>query len=318
MSFGKWMIRRAFGLLVGAALLGPAVGCTNFQSMTTSKWFDGAWMDVGGEMPVNQVVTVWDNHIRVAPDSQHVGVNVPLLAGRMYLLNEEAHSCVEAHGMVVAQMYDMTPLAKGESPIKLAEWTYKADALRGLKQKDSIGEGYTLVLPWDNYRPDIKDVQIQLCYLPVHGPARYTEPQRLALQTLAEADGKVTQRKVVPALEPRRVAPVAAPQSITADQRSAPVIMPQSQVQDQRGMPVILPQSQAQDQRFTPPALPQPQARDQRFTAVPLPQPQAPDQRYMLVSVPQSQGGWQRPAGPAAPALPTLEQHAVTLPPPGE
>jgi hypothetical protein len=311
MSFGKWMIRRAFGLLVGAALLGPAVGCTNFQSMTTSKWFDGAWMDVGGEMPVNQVITVWDNNVRVVPDSQHVGVNVPLLAGRMYLMNEELKGCVEAHGMVVAQMYDMTPLAKGATPVKLAEWTYKADALRGLKQKDSIGEGYTLVLPWDNYRADIKDVQIQLCYLPVHGPARYTEPQRLSLQTLEEADGKVTQRKVVPALEKRAAAPVAAPQPVVVDQRSS--------------TPVIVPQPQAQDQRFAPPALPQlqmqPQARDQRFTAVPLPQPQpqpqAPDQRYTLVSLPQPQG-WQRPAAPATPPLPTMEQHAVTLPPPGE
>lgn len=198
--------------VIGAMLLGSSIGCTSFSTMRTSNWFEIGSGDGGADRPVNHLLTYWDNHVRIVQDTQNQGAPLPGLAGRLFLFNDETHDCVDARGAVLVQMYDMTSAAPGKAPTRLAEWRFDAESLKRLKRKDRIGAGYTLFLPWDQYRPDIKEVQLQVCYAPEKGAPRYTEPQSLTLQSADQSVPNIEQRQVVPARQERPLA-ATAPQS---------------------------------------------------------------------------------------------------------
>ena len=50
--------RRACWLFLGGLLLAPSVGCTEFQTIGTSKWLDTNWVTGKTEQPVNHVLTI--------------------------------------------------------------------------------------------------------------------------------------------------------------------------------------------------------------------------------------------------------------------
>lgn len=132
--------------------------------------------------PVNHVLTYWDNRIRETPDSVNQGATLKGLAGRVYLFSDESKAAVDANGKVVVELYDVTHTGAGGQPQKLSDWTFDAPVLKQLKRPDRIGEGYTLFLPWENSRPDIKQVKLQMAYIPQNGPPHYADPTVMTLR----------------------------------------------------------------------------------------------------------------------------------------
>ncbi len=162
-------------------LLVPLAGCTEFQKVCTANWIDPEWRTGHADQPVTDMITFWDNRMRVTEDSVNGGAPLPGLAGRLLLLNDNA--TVEAKGSVVVQVFDMTNAKKGAPPLEVGTWTFPALALKKLKKRDGIGDGYTLFLPWSGYHPEVREVKVQVCYKPENGAARYSSPSQVTLQT---------------------------------------------------------------------------------------------------------------------------------------
>jgi hypothetical protein len=205
------LMHRASWLFFAGAILGTLCGCTAFQSMCTNDWFNAKWYDLSPEQPVSQVLARWERQVRIVPDSVNRGAVVPILAGRLYLFNEETQATVDAHGTVIVQMHDITQVASGKAAEPMAQWRFDAERLKTLRHKDPIGEGYTLVLPWYEYRSDIKEVRIEICFVPDKGTPRYTQPQNLTLQPADQLVPVVEHHPIVPGVQPRPFTP-AAPQ----------------------------------------------------------------------------------------------------------
>jgi hypothetical protein len=201
------LMRRACRLLLGGMLLCPLIGCTAFQSMGTNDWLNAKSLDWSPEQPVDHMLTRWDNRVKMVEDTVNRGSAVPVLAGMVYLFNDQTHSCVDARGWVAVQLHDITHVASGKPAEKIAEWRFDAERLRMLKRKDPLGEGYVLPLLWYEYRPDIKEVRLQIRYVPEKGTPRYSEPQNVTLQPADQLGPVVEERRFVPALQPRPFPP---------------------------------------------------------------------------------------------------------------
>jgi hypothetical protein len=191
------LVRRACWLLLGGMLLSPLTGCTGFQSIASDKWLEGRWLQGDPEQPVNHVLTIWDGSVRVAQDTVNGGASVHGLVGRLLLLNEETGRGMDALGTVMVCMHDMTDAPAGKEPIRIAEWKFDAKSLKQLKKTDKFGDGYTLFLPWDTYRSNIKQVHLQVCYVSEKGTKHYTEPVNLTLQT-GDLPRSVLQTSILP------------------------------------------------------------------------------------------------------------------------
>ena len=125
--------KHAIRLLLGAVLFGPLMGCSSLQTLNTSQWFDPGWIDGRTEQPVNHLLTMWDNRVRITEDTVNGGAPLHGMAGRLFLFNED--TSVEAHGRVVVQMLDLTNPVPGQQPNKLGEWSIPAENLKQLKRK---------------------------------------------------------------------------------------------------------------------------------------------------------------------------------------
>jgi hypothetical protein len=197
---------RACGWLVISGLaLATLTGCTAFQRTETSKWFDTSFLDNGSNR-ASQVMTIWDTQVRLTQNSANGGTPLAGMAGRLYLFNDMTGKAVEATGKVVVQMHDVTHVDQGKTPDKIAEWTFDPVSLKRLRRTDTVGEGYTLFLPWESYSPAVKSVRLQVCYVPDEkGNPYYGEPFVAKLQTEAPPVHSL-QERVVPAsnLVPQR------------------------------------------------------------------------------------------------------------------
>jgi hypothetical protein len=159
--------------------------------------------------PAFQVVAWWNNQVLTAPDPVHGGAATPGLAGRVYLFGPQLDFPIEGDGTIVVDLYDPSAptTAPGGTAVPLEEWRFDKDTLKRLQRKDVIGWGYTVFLPWGSYRPEIKQVRLQVRYEPPKGSPLYAESSPLAL--IPGEDIQVTS-KSVPLGTPPGTAPAAA------------------------------------------------------------------------------------------------------------
>ena len=85
-------------------------------------------------VPVHHVLTYWDNRVHLTPNTVTQGTTLTGLAGRVWLFNDTTRQTVDANGTMVVELYDMTQVAPGGQPIKLADWTFDAATLKQLKR----------------------------------------------------------------------------------------------------------------------------------------------------------------------------------------
>jgi hypothetical protein len=184
-----------------------ATGCVETKS----------FLNLGGEPTpkgtVHQVVVTWQNDINYSPDPTRGGSLTPVMAGRLYLFGPDIGFPLEGDGKVVVEMYNESPGA-GLAPLE--RWQLDQTTLKRLLRKDMIGWGYTLVLPWGSYRPDITQVRMKVGYEPAKGWAVFSE-------------NPVTVKGVQSYEAASRQAPAAAPQQ--AQQQPAQTTPPTAGVQ---------------------------------------------------------------------------------------
>jgi hypothetical protein len=184
--------------LLGALALSPLVGCNHFQTLETSKWLDVGYFDSSSNR-ASHILAFWDSQVRLTQDSSNGGRPLAGMAGRLYLLNQETGKPVDATGRVVVQMHDMTNVQPGQPTHCIAEYTFDPVSLKRLKRPDGIAEGYTLFLPWESYRPDVRRIEIRVAYVPDEKQNPFfAEPSLITLQT-ADQPPPVIQGHLVPA-----------------------------------------------------------------------------------------------------------------------
>ena len=182
--FGR--LRRALlGLLFPTCLgLLSAPGC-----VTTAPGLGFLNTDPGHERPCG-VVSFWDRNVRIALDTEHHGAEIPMLAGRVFFFGPDKRP-MAARGKLAIYWYDMTGPADGPHP-QLGECLYDADTLDKLKKTDMVGVGYTVVASWQNYRPEVKHIKVQVCFMPERGGSPiYGEPALVSLHS----DAPITSRQ---------------------------------------------------------------------------------------------------------------------------
>lgn len=161
------------GLLLALAL--SSTGC-----VALSPWKQSAESPPVGQP--SQVVMTWKPSVTTTPDVVNGGSPIPGLVGRLYLFGAQMGHPMAGDGNLRVELFDDRPSAQGGQPTLLEFWEIDQEKLCRLLQKDSIGWGYTLFLPWGSYHPDVKKVRLKVCYLPPAGPPLYAPISSLTLQ----------------------------------------------------------------------------------------------------------------------------------------
>ena len=157
-----WLI----ACLLPLTLLGS--GCT-----TTGSFVPLADLDKPTGGPC-YVVAAWIPEVRDNLDPLRYGKKCPGLAGRVYLFGEEIKYPILCEGTIAVDLYDRTP-GKPSSDVPLEVWHFDKVTLKRLQKRDAIGWGYTLVLPWGTYKPEITQVELRLSFQPVNGTPLYAD-----------------------------------------------------------------------------------------------------------------------------------------------
>ena len=165
---------------------------------------------------VSQVHATWENRVVLTPDVVHGGVQMPGLACRMYLLDQEGRP-IQGAGSVIVDLHELVKADAANQPPQpklLERWEIDQATLHRLLRKDEIGWGYTLFLPWGSYRPELARVQMQIRYLD-KGLPQFSPPAVVSLHN--EGTITLTQHQVPASDAARGIAiqppPPAPPQA---------------------------------------------------------------------------------------------------------
>jgi hypothetical protein len=168
-------LRRAAAAVVFALLLGQA-GCAGL---------DGFLGTAAGpaKAPAFKVVATWIPQVVTEPDTMHDGNPVQCLAGRVYLFGADMTHEVAADGTMVVDLFDPTVVDPATGKARHVDrWLIDNDTLNHkFLHRDLFGWGYTLVLPWSNYRPDATRVEMRVRYQPKDGSPLFAEPAVVTL-----------------------------------------------------------------------------------------------------------------------------------------
>jgi len=181
---------RLLGLLATSVLAAILTGCAG-----------GSWCcsSPPEDPPIKDVLVYWDDHVHVTSNTQNHTAALPGLAGRIWLQGEEAKQMEEARGKIVIELYDMTG-GPNATPKPLVGVTYGRNDLPQFKRKDLVGDGYTLFVPWESYRPDVKEVKLLVYYMPDKGPMKQGNEVTMTLRPAEQPQITGGQRTVPVAL----------------------------------------------------------------------------------------------------------------------
>jgi hypothetical protein len=183
-------VRRA-GAYLGVVMLGLSVspGCVS----TGGK---KAIPEQPLVAPASQVQSLWRGQIVATADVTHKGAQLPGLAGRVYLVGEDLKHTVKAKGKLLVDLYESDLAGPDGQPRLLEHYEFPEEVMNRLLRKDNvIGWGYTVFLPWPEYRPDIKRARLRICFMPENGTTLFAEP---TLLTLHNDGGTRPVERVVP------------------------------------------------------------------------------------------------------------------------
>ena len=124
-----------------------------------------------------QVTACWQPNVMYTADTQHNGSQMPGIAGRVYLFGPEIGHPIVGEGSLIVGLYDATGPERSQAPAELEEWKIDPATLKRLVKQDVMGMGYTLFLPWNSFKPDIKHVVMKI---------RYDQPGKTSLFSESE------------------------------------------------------------------------------------------------------------------------------------
>jgi hypothetical protein len=175
----------------------------------------------GPASDICRVVVAWHPEVIFTPDPVHGGQPTPGLAGRVYLFGEQIDYPRVGDGSLVVDLYQEATTGEKASSVPLEEWRIDADTLKRLKRKDAVGWGYTVFLPWATYKPEIKWVEMRVCYLPPKGTPLYAQSAPLTLDSTGTANTvTVTERTENVEVKKMDLATAASPPAPLTAQRA--------------------------------------------------------------------------------------------------
>ncbi|HLW67378.1 MAG TPA: hypothetical protein VKS79_18835 [Gemmataceae bacterium] len=157
-------IGKSIGIAVALACL--ATGCE-----TTSQWFSAIGGSPKPSGPPQHMEAIWTKGVQWVPDPTKSGQPGPVLACRLYFFTgDDVKFTSTVDGTLTVDLYDDSNRTAGDASKPMEKWIFKADALKNMLQKDAwLGQGYTIGLPWPTYRPDIKEVHLNMTFEPSGG-----------------------------------------------------------------------------------------------------------------------------------------------------
>jgi hypothetical protein len=190
------------GTILAALLLAVASGCANTGPLIP-------WLGEKASPPVTQVAVIWKNQVLTGVDPLNNGAPMAGLSCRVFLFGPDEKDYLLAQGKLVIELYATLPEQPQAPPTSMGRWEIGKEILNSAcLRKDSLGLGYTLNLPWEKYRPDIRQLQMRTRYEPEKGLPTYAESM-VTLNSGPEATPKYTQRTFEPGN--RQVITAAAP-----------------------------------------------------------------------------------------------------------
>lgn len=144
----------------------------------------------------SQVHVTWHNEVLFAPDPTRGGVNSPGLAGRLYLFGPEMGFPMAGDGQVIVDLYDPTQKADNGEMKPLERWVLGPEALKPCLRRDTIGWGYTLLLPWGTYKPDLAQVVLKVRYAPAKGVPIYANPSTVTFNPVKDLQVSSSSRPI--------------------------------------------------------------------------------------------------------------------------
>jgi len=187
----QYSVLCALSLVTAQALF--CTGCAT----TTGDLLPGGNAATTGK--VAQVSTLWHNQVIFAPDPMHNGEMTPGIAGRVYLFGPNIREPLVGSGDLVVELFDPSRKGPDGGPIRLNIWTIDRQTLSTRLQHDMIGWGYTLLLPWLEYRAELTDVVIKVHYQEPKSMPIYSEPSKVAFNPVQDFQSQVTRRPALPA-----------------------------------------------------------------------------------------------------------------------
>jgi hypothetical protein len=141
-----------------------------------------------------QVFVWWHPQVIFPPDIKHDGTPIPALAARLYLFGPNLGYPLAGDGKVVVELFDPAQQPPNGQPVPQTIWTLDNAMLKPGFRRADLGWGYTLVLPWDKYRPDMTQVTLRVRYEPTKGTPLFAEPQVLKFDPAQVQDFQVSNR----------------------------------------------------------------------------------------------------------------------------
>jgi len=163
--YSSWMMMgRVRGALAALAMFTGTIACTGCMQ----PGFMGGEVKKGPPPPpmgpAEAMTTYWDKEIQQAPDPTHGYQMTPCFVGRMILYGPtKMPVCCE--GSAVVTLYHLNAGPNG-APVVLEQWNIDKDNLKKMIYKDQLAWGYTLALPTAAYRPDMKQVLLDVTFVP--------------------------------------------------------------------------------------------------------------------------------------------------------
>jgi hypothetical protein len=144
-------------IVAATPLLLIATGCVGLDCKTKD-------LPIGVPM---QAAAYWKTYVLFGADPAHDGAKCPALAGRVVLYSQAGTPVVAPGKMQVRLFSDMPGEKKSDTPLEV--WELDADTLKGKLQRDVVGWGYSLILPWGTYNPELTHVRLTVRFEPATG-----------------------------------------------------------------------------------------------------------------------------------------------------
>jgi hypothetical protein len=144
----------------------------------------------------SQIHVTWHNQVIFAPDPVRGGVSAPGLAGRLYLFGPNMGYPLAGEGSVVVDLFDPSQKGADGEPKLLERWNLDRDTLQRCQRHDTIGWGYTLLLPWGTYRPDLAQVVLKVRYDPTKGVPIYANPSTITFNPVKDLQVSSSSRPI--------------------------------------------------------------------------------------------------------------------------
>ncbi len=140
--------------------------------MTTEQFF--AMNTDKPAAKVCQVVANWTPQVQFVPDTVHQGQPMPGVVGKLYFFGEQVGLPLAGDGTVHLELSAILPERPQDGWICLEKLDIDKASMKKLLQEDIVGTGYTMLLPWWSYRPDVTQIQMNLSYTPENGNPLFT------------------------------------------------------------------------------------------------------------------------------------------------